>query len=79
MFGREPRLPVDIAFGISRGEGTKDHTAYANDLRRRLQKAYETAKRAADEARRRQKQVYDLRTRNAVLRQGDSAGKDSGV
>lgn len=71
MFGREPRLPVDIAFGISRGRGFREHTAYVTDLRKRLQMAFETARRAADEARRKQKSAYDLKTRSAVLHPGD--------
>jgi transposase InsO family protein len=34
MFGRHPRLPVDIVFGIERNANSKSHTAYVADSKR---------------------------------------------
>nr|KAG5697948.1 hypothetical protein BaRGS_030261 [Batillaria attramentaria] len=71
MFGREPRLPIDLVFGLHRDKETQDHSAYVADLRQRLKKSYDTAIKVANEARRKQKTNYDIRTRGAVLQPGD--------
>ena len=47
MFGRSPRLPVDIAFGLE-VEGKKESsTKYVETMKERLKKAYELASRSA--------------------------------
>ena len=71
MYGREPRLPIDIAFGIERNSDNQTHTAYVRDLKERLQEAFQLASKAATEARQRQKKAYDTRSRGATLQQGD--------
>jgi len=71
MFGRHPRLPVDMVFGLDRNEGSKNHTAYVADLRQRLQEAYKKATEMASRAQDRQKKNYDRRTRGATLEPGD--------
>ncbi len=49
MFGREPRLPTDLCFGISPpGHNSKTHSQYVRDLRKRLRHAYELASRNAE-------------------------------
>ena len=70
MFGREPRLPVDVTMALPLREevASKD---YAAALRDRLQKAYDIAKACAEEASRRQKKNYDVRVREAVVAPGD--------
>ncbi|VDI39873.1 Hypothetical predicted protein [Mytilus galloprovincialis] len=71
MFGRHPRLPVDIAFGIE-DTGTKEpSTKYAEAMKERLKKAYELASRSAKTAQGRQKEGYDKRARGAILQPGD--------
>ena len=72
MFGRQPRLAVDLILGIPEEENQHcSRQKYAQDLRRRLQEAYELATEEADKARKRQKKNYDLRTRGAVIDVGD--------
>jgi transposase InsO family protein len=71
MFGRHPRLPVDVMFGLDRNHSSKSHSAYVTDLRQRLQEAYRRATEAADKARDRQKVNYDRRARAATLEPGD--------
>nr|KAG5686712.1 hypothetical protein BaRGS_020238 [Batillaria attramentaria] len=60
MFGRHPRLPVDLVFGLNRNDDAKDHTTYVTELKRRLQESYKMAASAAENAQDRQK------TRNAA-------------
>jgi hypothetical protein len=71
MFGRHPRLPVDVMFGLDRNNSSKSHSAYVTDLRQRLQEVYRRATEAADKARDRQKVNYDRRARAATLEPGD--------
>nr|KAG5692917.1 hypothetical protein BaRGS_031421 [Batillaria attramentaria]KAG5699313.1 hypothetical protein BaRGS_004250 [Batillaria attramentaria] len=71
MFGRHPRLPVDLVFGLNRNDDSRNHTTYVTELKRRLQESYKMAASAAETAQDRQKTRYDLRTRGAVLRPGD--------
>jgi hypothetical protein len=71
MFGRQPRLPIDVAFGIGDQTGTQTTTAYAKGLRERLAESYQLATSAADKARNRQKGSYDMKVRGAVLGIGD--------
>ena len=70
MFGREPRLPVDVAFGLDTGNRTSK-TRYIEELRGRLQKSYDLAIKSSAKAKDRQKQHYDLRTRGAQIGEGD--------
>ena len=72
MFGREPRLPVDVAMGVPEEEGQEGHGRdYAMKLRDRLQRAYEIAGAYADKAGGRHKRRYDAKVREAVLAVGD--------
>ncbi|KAL5019205.1 hypothetical protein ScPMuIL_004927 [Solemya velum] len=63
MFGREPRLPIDLAFGIDRHVSKEPTTSYAKQLRDRLQKSYELASTAAKKAQLHQKKYYDTKAR----------------
>jgi hypothetical protein len=67
MFGRSPRLPVDIAFGLE-VEGKKEpSTKYVETMKERLKKAYELASRSARTVQERQKSGYDKKVRGAIL------------
>ena len=70
MFGREPRLPVDVALRLDTGNRTSK-TRYIEELRGRLQKSYDLAIKSSAKAKDRQKQHYDLRTRGAQIAEGD--------
>jgi hypothetical protein len=63
MFGRQPRLPVDIAFQLDQETGKQPMTSYVTDMKDRLQKTYELASRATERAQERQKRYYDLKLR----------------
>ena len=71
VFGRHPRLPVDIAFGIEDSYQKQPSTKYAEAMKDRLRKAYDLAARSARTAQSRQKQGYDKRARGAILQPGD--------
>jgi len=71
MFGRDPRLPIDLAFGIERDTRKEPVTSYAKNLRERLQKSYELASSAAKDAQRSQKKHYDIKVRGADIQRGD--------
>ena len=73
MFGRHPRLPVDVAFGIHRaGNGvTFSKSKYVDRLQRHLAHAYRTAKTFTDKESSRQKALFDKRSKDLRLQPGD--------
>ena len=70
MFGREPRLPVDLAFGLGDKE-ERTLTKYVEDLRSKMKTAYHLAQKAAERVRETQSKSYDLKVRGADLQEGD--------
>jgi hypothetical protein len=70
MFGREPRLPVDIAFGIGDQE-KKSLPRDVKELRKRMKDAYKLAFQAAEKARKKQGKYYDLKVRGVNVQPGD--------
>ncbi|XP_071078946.1 uncharacterized protein [Haliotis cracherodii] len=71
MFGREPRLPIDLAFGIETSQGHQSVSSYSDSLRKKLQEAYDLATRASKTAKDKQKTGYDLKVRGAIVKAGD--------
>lgn len=44
MFGRSPRLPVDVAFGLPvHNQKPRPHSQYVHDLKQRLEESYQIA------------------------------------
>lgn len=68
MFGRSPRIAVDIFLGITENEN--NHSA-ASDIRARLENAYKAASEAADNARATQSKNYNKKVRGNSLSVGD--------
>uniref|UniRef100_A0A8C8SVT0 Integrase catalytic domain-containing protein n=1 Tax=Pelusios castaneus TaxID=367368 RepID=A0A8C8SVT0_9SAUR len=69
MFGREPRLPIDLCFGVSEdGESYETHQQYLSRLKEKLQNAYRLA---ASKNSDRNKHRYDARVRSQDLQPGD--------
>lgn len=71
MFGREPRLPIDLVLGIDTAEGDQDYTQFISSLKEKLQKAYAVAASHAKQAQQNQKLNYDQKVRGAVVQIGD--------
>ena len=46
MLGREPNLPVDLVFGLGSAEKTRSLSTYVQNLKERLQSAYDVANTA---------------------------------
>ena len=73
LFGREPRLPVDVEFGLQRGSqrGPLGESNYVSQLRRRLKFAHNKAKLVASKQQARHKGFYDRKCRSTTLDVGD--------
>ena len=72
MFGRHPRLPVDIAFNLPVREAkSQSHSQYAQSLKSRLQESFKTATANAQKLADRNKQRFDRRVRESKLEVGD--------
>ena len=72
MYGRYPRLPIDIEFGVTQPnwEATSQK-AYAQKLRHRLKWAYETARAYNEKESKRNKVYYDKKFKCMALEEGD--------
>ncbi|XP_048241545.1 uncharacterized protein LOC125374619 [Haliotis rufescens] len=71
MYGREPRLPIDLAFGIETNRDKHTLTSYAEALRQRLEQSYKIASKASRTAQGQQKAGYDLKIRGAIVQPGE--------
>ena len=72
MFGRSPRLPVDLAFGLPVSPPqTPSHNQYVQSLRSRLQEGYQLAAKNAARSMERNKARFDKRVIPSVLEVGD--------
>ena len=70
MFGRDPRLPIDAAFGTSHQQ-KQPSTKYVDSLRSRMYYAYEIAKKNDQRAQEKQKRNYDVKVNSSSLDVGD--------
>ena len=72
MFGRVPRLPIDVEYGVTQPEiMEKSRQKYARKLRARLNWAFRVAKDVNEKEAERQKRFYDKRMRCQKLVPGD--------
>ena len=74
MFGRQARLPIDVAMGVEPGGRHKEHqstTAYAKDLKERLDQAYKIASKEGEKSGKRNKQQYDKKVKGNTIDVGD--------
>ena len=73
LFGRSPRLPIDIAFGLGEA-GNSEPTTYQSYAERWQQQMHEACKLAANGAKRsaaRGKKHYDRKVKSTTLMPGD--------
>ena len=72
MFGRQARLPIDIAMGVNPDQHThKDHIAYVKSLKERLEHAYKQANRRVHHSKEYSKSRHDARVVELNLTKGD--------
>lgn len=70
LFGRQPRIPVDLLLGSEGDSGGKSYESFVESLRKRLKFAYDLAKSNVDKAQTHQKDYFDRRARNNCLYPG---------
>ena len=71
MFGRNPRLPVDLAFGLCKDGKEVAYSEYVGELKERLENAYGRARRQVEHLQSMSKGRYDNKVRGASLSEGD--------
>ena len=72
LFGREPRLPVDVAFGINKDhDSASSYTDYVSELQKTIKEAFDKVHINAEKSREKQKCNYDLKAQAAKLAVGD--------
>ena len=70
MFGRHPRLPVDVLLGLSDDSGPTDYSTFVKSLKERLQSAYRLAQSNIAASQSRGKHTYDRKQKGASLQPG---------
>ncbi|MCJ8730139.1 hypothetical protein PDJAM_G00180710 [Pangasius djambal] len=72
MFGRQPRLPIDLAFNVPLNQSKqKSHSQYVRALKDHLQEGYQLARKNAAKAAERNKVRFDRRVTESTLDVGD--------
>lgn len=72
MFGRQPNLPNDVAFGLNVSrQDSVTHSEYVKKLRESLQDSYILAVEHSEKSALRNKSRYDLKVRESTLEVGD--------
>ena len=68
MFGRHPRLPVDLIFGVSTNKEPCEYNEYVQTLQDSLSQAYTHADRLSRHAKDQQKRYYDQKQGTKCLK-----------
>ena len=72
MFGRDPKLPVDLQFGLNQENGDDcDYSKYVQDLNKELNYAWDLVSKNQACSSVKQKEQYDIKQRGATLQVGD--------
>ena len=75
MFGRHPRFPIDVEFGLPK-PNCKDNSSksrYVQKLRRRLNYAFQKASKYSDQQAQKYKSSHDKRIKGPQLQEKDVA------
>ena len=71
LYGRSPRLPVDMLFGLHTESGSSDQRDYVEKWKQGMEEAYAIANRNAQKAAERSKRYYDTKVRSSALQPGE--------
>ena len=66
LFGRTPRLPIDLMFGLKPPEGYSTYPEYVRNWRRAMKEAYNLASAHAKKSADTGKLQYDKKVRHTV-------------
>lgn len=67
LFGRSPKLPIDLMFGLETKEQSSSHQDYAEQWRAKMTEAYKLASKSAYKEGMRGKVLYDKKIHGAEL------------
>ena len=71
MFGRKPRLPIDVVLGLNHAGEQKSYPEYVQQLKTRLKEAYTKASENIKKAIGKMSQQYNKKMRGPTLEVGD--------
>ena len=71
MFGRQPRLPVDLAFGLTVNHQPGSHSQYVRNLKSQLEESYRVATENAKKMANRNKARFNKHVVDSTLKAGD--------
>ncbi|KAK3716754.1 hypothetical protein QZH41_000597 [Actinostola sp. cb2023] len=71
LYGRTPRSPIDIMFGLKPPKGYCNYPAYVKQWREAMRAAYDLANTQASKSAMIGKQQYDKKVRHTALQEGD--------
>ncbi|KAK7880665.1 hypothetical protein WMY93_032696 [Mugilogobius chulae] len=71
MFGRHPRLPVDLLFGLKPEKENETPQGYVQKWAKRMKEAYHIASTNSQQSSARGKKYYDQHVKGVVLEPGD--------
>jgi transposase InsO family protein len=73
MYGRESRLPVDIALGVEANDDGRQVslTTYVQDLRDKLTQAFKVVNNNMTKRTKKSERTYNLKVRDSIFRPGD--------
>lgn len=71
MFGRQPRLPIDLAFGLPTTSKRLSHSQYVSNLKKHLEESYQIAADNILKNAERNKMRFDRHAVDSTLEVGD--------
>lgn len=71
LYGRHPRLLIELLFGLMGNTESETHKGYAEKWLKRMTEAYKIANKTSLSSSTKNKSYYDQRVRGVVLKPGD--------
>ena len=71
MFGREPRLPIDLILDNPESPVPKNHTDYLKQWEKRMSEAYKIAAKNAEQRKAKDRERHNSRATLGTLKLGD--------